>query len=578
MMKSKTISRAGGLLAAAALLASQLSAMPVSAVAKYTADDISKCNYVYEVNSQVTTSDAAETNGLPTSIELSCSEIGVQGGEDISEVWVNYTGEAGMKIMPAIGYYAEGYNEYDWYSDSLIISEGSGTVVFEIPEEWPMPDQFQIQQWYGDIDTFTVNSVGIKTGKTANLGTVTRMGDCNVDQTVSIADAVMLLGFLQQNKELTNAANADLDKNNLITVSDLTLLKRKLMSPSTVDDSLTGMEFVKNIKVGWNLGNTLDATSTSANSPYAFETAWGCPYTTKAMIDAVKAAGFNTVRVPVTWDGKMGGAPDYKVTDEWMNRVQEVVDYVIDNGMYCILNSHHDTAWQKPEKQYLDKNNEQLSALWTQIATRFADYDQHLIFETMNEPRLVGASTEWSGGNAEARECINSMNATALKAIRATGGNNASRFVMMPPYAAAPDDNTLNDLVLPDDDHIIVSIHAYRPYSFALDTKGTASFDESQSSYELHQMFKGLQSRYISKGIPVIIGEFGALNKNNESERAEWVEFYLKAADSYGIPCVWWDNNAFNGSGENFGLLNRNTLQVQYPDLMAAILRGVANR
>ncbi len=577
-MKKTSVFRAGGFFTSLLLMSTMLSAMPASAEPSFTAEDISQCDYVVEVNKVITTSDASETNGLPIQVDLSCSDIGVKGSDVITQIWVNYTGEAGKNVMPAIGYSAPGYNEDGWYCEGLAIKEGSGTVVFDLPEDYPLPDQFIVQHWWGDIDTMTVNSVGLKTASGTGMGMPTRLGDVNDDKTVNIADAVALVSFLTQGKSLASPANADMDKNKTVNAADLTLLKRKLLNPASMDDSQTAMEFVSNIKVGWNLGNTLDSLSDTAKSVYSFETAWGCPYTTKAMIDKIKEAGFNTVRVPVSWGQKMGGAPDYKVSDEWMARVQEVVDYVIDDGMYCILNCHHDTDWQKPRKSVMDSQTPKLTALWTQIANRFSEYDEHLIFETLNEPRLVGETTEWTGGDAEARECVNIMNETALKAIRATGGNNAKRFVMIPPYAAAPDDATLNDLRIPDDDHIIVSIHAYRPYNFALNTAGENTWSESTGSYEIHQFMKAAQSKFISKGIPVIIGEFGALNKNNESYRAAWVEYYLKAADSYGIPCVWWDNNAFTGSGENFGLLNRNTMEIQYPDLMAAILRGVANR
>ncbi len=582
MKKLQNYCRIGGIAAAMTILVTPLSGITASADGRFTGNDISECQYVCQVGKKVTTSDAAESNGIASSIDLSCSEIGVKGTDTITELWISYTGEAGKKVMPAIGYYAPGFGEYDWYSDSVIVSEGKGTVIFDIPEEPAMPDQFTIQNWWGDIDTFTVDAVGFKTKGASTFGSVTRLGDCNLDKTVSVADAVVLSAFLTQGKEFQNPANGDMDKSGTLDARDLVLLKaaiiQKSSDPSDDPDGFnqTAMEFVSNIKLGWNLGNTLDATSEYAKSIYDFETCWGCPYTTKAMITAVKDAGFNTVRVPVSWGQKMDAQNN--VSDEWMNRVQEVVDYVIDSGMYCILNSHHDTDWQRPRKNLMDSECAKLKSLWTQIANRFKDYDAHLIFETLNEPRLVGDETEWSGGDAEARQCINTMNATALSAIRATGGNNEKRFVMMPGHGASPMEAVLNDIVLPDDDHLIVSAHAYAPYNFALNTAGTAEWDENSGSYDIVANFKLLKSKFIDKGVPVIIGEFGALNKNNESTRAKWAEYYVKTADAYGIPCIWWDNNAFNGNGENFGLLNRGTCQIQFPEIMAALLRGAANR
>lgn len=575
-MWKKNLFRAGSLLTASMLMLSQLAAMPASADGRFNADDIASCNYVFDVNKPLTTADAAETNGYDTSLVFSCADIGVSGAETVTEVWFSFEGEAGKKIMPAIGYNAPGFNEDDWYADSVIISEGTGNIVFDIPAEYPLPDEFMLQNWWGDIDTFTVLQVGLVTDGGSNIGVATRRGDCNDDKAINIADAVALCAFLTEGRAFAVPANGDMDKNNALDARDLTLLKRKLLTASSGDNGQTAMEFVSNIKIGWNLGNTLDATSEWATNAYGFETAWGNPYTTEAMIQAVKDAGFNTIRVPVTWTEKMGAAPDYLVDEEWMNRVQQVVDYVIDNGMYCILNSHHDTTWQRPRKDVLDANNAQLKALWTQIANRFADYDQHLIFETLNEPRLVNDPTEWTGGDAEARECVASMNSAALEAIRATGGNNTTRFVMLPTYCATINDATTSAWLFPKDDHVIVSAHAYTPYNFALNKTGTSTW--GNDTYDILQLMKTLKTKFIDNDIPVIIGEFGAMNKNNESERAQWVEYYVKTADEYGIPCVWWDNNAFEGDGENFGLLRRSDCTIVYPDMLAAMMRGVANR
>lgn len=555
------------------LLSAQISALPTQA-ATFTSIPISECNYVKTYGTEV--------NG-DVALETSLREIGVPASATVEEIWVNVSGEAGKNIMPAIGYTAVGYNEDNWYSDSMAITEANGTVVFDIPEEYPVENDFQVQFWWGDIDAMTVESIGVKVlGGDADI-----LGDLNADDAVNVADVVAMVRYLTENVVMLAPQNADLDGDGDMDAVDLTLLKRGIMDGSLgktePDDPIqsgegfdqTAMEFVANLKLGWNLGNTLDATSGYASNAYAFETAWGNPYTTKAMIDAVKKAGFNTVRVPVSWGQKMGGAPDYKVSDEWMNRVYEVVGYVLENDMYCILNSHHDTDWQVPSYSNLDAQKAQLTALWTQIGQKFADCDEHLIFETLNEPRLVGHADEWNGGTAEARAVVNEMNATCLSAIRASGGNNEKRFVVMPGYCASSIATVINDMVLPDDDHLIVSIHAYTPYNFALNINGTANWDINSDSYEIVQNFERVKARFINNGIPVIVGEFGALNKNNDSERAEWAEYYVKTAASYGIPCIWWDNNAYNGSGENFGLINRSSCTVQFPEIMDAMLRGL---
>ena len=164
------------------------------------------------------------------------------------------------------------------------------------------------------------------------------------------------------------------------------------------------MDLVKEMKIGWNLGNTLDATSKSIG--VNVEMAWGNPRTTQEMIDAIIDQGFNVIRIPVSWGGQMGKAPAYNVLPAWMDRVQEVVDYAYGRGVYVIVNIHHED-WHFPSEENKDAAAEQLAALWTAIATRFRDYDEHLIFEGMNEPRKIGTSVEWNDGDKEGRDVVN---------------------------------------------------------------------------------------------------------------------------------------------------------------------------
>ena len=334
---------------------------------------------------------------------------------------------------------------------------------------------------------------------------------------------------------------------------------------------ITVQELVAEMGTGWNLGNTFDALGG--------ETAWGNPYTTKEMIDFVAGEGFDVIRIPTTWGEKMDESD--KIPDEWMNRVQEVVDYAIDNGMYVILNSHHETSWIKPATDKLDSFMPKFEAMWTQIAENFRDYGDHLLFEGLNEPRIEGGKGEWTGGTKDGRAALNILNRTFVDTVRATGGNNEKRALLITTFAAAVADPTLKDLEIPDDDHIIVSLHAYTPYGFTYHPRTdweAYRFDE-QVGANVDSLFDTIDSYFISKNIPVIITEYGSVSKNfpdsderNDAEIVKWVNYYLNRAEKSGIPCIWWDNGSYYSGDEKFGILDRRKLQWYVPDLVKEII------
>lgn len=330
---------------------------------------------------------------------------------------------------------------------------------------------------------------------------------------------------------------------------------------------ISALDLVKEMRLGWNLGNTLDAPT---------ETAWGNPVTTETMINKVKEMGFNTVRVPVTWDTHVGAAPDYTIDQTWLNRVEEVVNYAFDNNMYVILNLHHENSWLIPTYDNEAESTAELIKIWEQIANRFKNYGDYLIFETMNEPRVIGSSNEWTGGTYENRDVINRLNLAAVNTIRGTGGNNASRFIMVPPHAAASLDVTLNDFVIPNDDsRVIVSIHAYTPYHFAMDINGTSEWGSSADMSSLSAEFDVLYDRFVKNGRAVVIGEFGSIDKNNLSARTAHAEYYAEEASKRGIAILWWDNGYYApGEAETYALLNRSAFTWYYSEIAEALVRG----
>lgn len=344
---------------------------------------------------------------------------------------------------------------------------------------------------------------------------------------------------------------------------------------STVNDEIRDIpstELVKEIKIGWSLGNTLDSTGGSGVDS---ETSWGNIVTTKEMMTAVKDAGFNIVRIPTTWGIHMD---ENNIVDEaWMDRVQEVVDYAYSQDMFVILNIHHE-EWHDPYYETEAESTEKLKALWTQIGTRFAGYDEKLIFEGLNEPRKRNTSLEWNGGDDEGHEVVNNFNAAFVETIRGLGGNNAKRHLMIPGYAASSTASALKAIKIPEgDDKIIVSVHAYIPYAFALSNDLTArSFSpDDTSANDIIYLMDSLKTNFIDKGTPVIIGEFGARNKANEEIRGEWATFYVSQAKAIGVPCLWWDNGAFTGTGENFGILNRSSCTWEYPAVVEGLMKGL---
>ena len=346
------------------------------------------------------------------------------------------------------------------------------------------------------------------------------------------------------------------------------------------------LQMVRDMKVGWNLGNTFDAIDCNwLTNKLDYESGWVGVKTSEALIDALKEAGFRTVRVPVSWHNHVDA--NYVIDADWLDRVQEVVTWIYDRGMYVIINIHHDEEQFLPSKAHYDESARYVESIWRQLAARFVDYDEHLIMESLNEPRLVGTSYEWNWNRnskecKEAAEIINRFNKLFVDTIRASGGNNATRYLSVPAYAGSPWSAADEAFQLPNDtveNRIIVEAHAYTPYNFALNTGSTDhTFDlekDGSKKNEIDQFLNKMYNRFISKGIPVMMDEFGALEKSkNTQDRVNFAAYYVAAASARGITCVWWDNHVFTGNGERFGLIKRLSMEWVYPDIVLAIMKN----
>lgn len=330
------------------------------------------------------------------------------------------------------------------------------------------------------------------------------------------------------------------------------------------------------IGLGWNLGNQFDAQ----NNGVAGETAWGNPKATQTTFDKVKAAGFTSVRIPITWLGKVGAAPSYTIDAAWLDRIEEVVGYAEAAGLKAIINIHHDGAnsefWLDIKNAAKDvaKNTEiknQLYAMWNQIAERFKNKGNFLIFESMNEIHDGG----WGWGDnrndgGKQYKVLNEWNQTFVDAVRDAGGENMNRYLGVPGYCTNID-LTVDHFVLPTDkvqNRLLVAVHCYDPNTFAIEAQktewGHTGTDKENwgNEEDIKKAFNKMKTNFVDKNIPVYIGEMGCVH--HKTDRAElfrkyYMEYVCKAARTYGLAPIYWDNGSTGSGRECFGLINHGT-------------------
>ncbi len=330
----------------------------------------------------------------------------------------------------------------------------------------------------------------------------------------------------------------------------------------------TTMEIVKDMGVGINLGNTFDSTGNWFHDVPGQETAWGSPIITKKMIQGYADAGFGVMRLPVSWTVLMDD--DGNINADFIDRVEEVAGWILDSGMYCILNSHHD-GWS--EKFYDDEAAAMklYEKMWKQICERFKNYGEKLMFESMNEVGFDKMWNQYGGtqGKAEAFELFNKINQKFVNIVRASGGNNGERHLLIASYWTNFGHACDELFKMPDDPEgrCAVSVHYYTPATFCILSEdadwGKARTDwGSEADYnELNAQFDMMKEHYIDKGIPVIVGEFGCASSNKTREVVElWLNSVTEAALVRDMCPVLWDTPG--------GEYDREKAEFKHPDFI----------
>ncbi len=397
--------------------------------------------------------------------------------------------------------------------------------------------------------------------------------------------------------ETTAATTTTKAETTTTTVATTTTTTTATQNPEPAPAETKGdsVQFSQNLMPGWNLGNQLESNSDGTPS----ETAWGNPVITENLIKQVKAQGFKSIRIPVSYLSKIGAGPNYTIDSKWLDRVQEVVDMCINNGLYAIINIHGDGYYSVKGGWLLcgESASEQKTIkakyekVWEQIAKRFKNYDDHLVFESMNEEY----DGTYNNPNPEYYNNINAYNQIFVDTVRKAGGKNNNRYLLIPGWntdinftTGDSDTYTMEaKFVIPNDSRIMISVHYYTPWEFC----GEEGYDtfykwgdsvkkfvkRRQSETLVNRQFDKLYNAFIKNGYGVVIGEYGSIDrthkdKSNTTYRAYFAEYVNYAAHQRNIVTVYWDNG-YNGK-HGFGLFDRTKCTVTQPEIIKGIING----
>ncbi|WP_328473536.1 cellulase family glycosylhydrolase [Actinoplanes sp. NBC_00393] len=361
---------------------------------------------------------------------------------------------------------------------------------------------------------------------------------------------------------------------------------------------LNGPQLVADMGAGWNLGNTLEANINGIPS----ETAWGNPTVTQAFIDRVRASGFKTIRIPVSYLGHIGAGPSYTVNAAWLNRIQEVVDYAHSRGLYVLINMHGDGyksvsgSWLICDAADQTTIRDKYQKVWQQVATRFQSYNDHLIFESMNE----NFDGQYGNPTQPCYSNINAYNQIFVDTVRRTGGTNASRWLLVPGWNTNIDHTVGSGFVIPTDQYrsstipageqrLMISVHYYDPWDFAgqedgnITQWGAGATNPAKKSVWGQEDFmdgqmKKMRDTFVARGYPFFVGEYGSIDKttydsSNNRYRVDYARTLVATAKKYGGATAYWDNG-WNGQ-HGFGLFNRSSATVTQQGIIDAIMSGV---
>jgi len=342
-----------------------------------------------------------------------------------------------------------------------------------------------------------------------------------------------------------------------------------------------GAEAAAGMMLGWNLGNSYDCHGRGFDRVRT-ETSWGNPVVTRDFIRLVAKTGFSAIRIPVTWYPHMNR--DGEIDGEWLKRVRRVVRMSLAEGLYCILSCKHDCGgmhtygggWICATRDNFNRNREKVRNLWSQVATYFSQESDLLLFEGFSD--ILNEQYEREMPSAEEMEVANDWNQLFVDTVRQTGGLNAGRNLIVTPYAAGTSAYLLSGFRVPEDSargHLLAGIHLYTPLGFtSRAVTGARQTDEFDClcEEELERAFMTIDESLLALGLPVVITEFGAMERSNSAERARYCGTVTALARVRGIPCLYWDD------GVGYSILRRAETTVRYPEIISAMLSSMRIR